>query len=172
MPAAIRISLDAAAQRELAERFEATHDADTRLRYQMVLLAADGYTAPQIAPIVRRSPATVARVLRRYRAEGADGVPPRPRPGRPVLTPPAWTAELRRVIDLDPHAVGVPSATWSLRLLADYLTDATGHRASLTQTWRALRQHELVCKRPVHSVKHKAQEQPDWPKKVCGWRCC
>ena len=172
MPAAIRILLDAAAQRELAERFEATRDADTRLRYQMVLLAADGYTAPQIAPLVRRSRATVERVLRRYRREGPAGVPPRPRPGRRATTPSAWTAEMTRVIDLDPHAVGVPSATWSLRLLADYLTGATGHRASLTHTWRALRQHERVCKRPVHSVKHKAQEQPDWPKKVSGWRCC
>ena len=46
MPAAIRIALDAAAQRELEERFEATRDADTRLRYQIVLPAADGYTAP------------------------------------------------------------------------------------------------------------------------------
>ena len=171
MPAAIRISLDAAAQHELVARFEATRDADTRLRYQMVLLAADGYTAPQIAPIVRRSRATVERVLRRYRLEGPDGVPPRPRTGRPATTPPAWTAELTRVIDLDPHAVGVPSATWDLRLLANYLAATTGHRASRTQTWRALRQHQLVCKRPVHSVKRKAQEQPDWPKKVCGWRC-
>jgi transposase len=170
MPAAIRLALDAAAQQELVARFEATRDADTRLRYQMVLLAADGYTAPQIAPLVRRSRATVERVLRRYRREGPDGVPPRPRPGRRATTPAAWTEELARVIDLDPHAVGVPSATWSLRLLVDYLASAIGHRASLTQTWRALRQHELVCKRPVHSVKRKAQEQPDWPKKASGWR--
>ncbi len=170
MPAPIRLTLDPTAYRDLADRFEATRDANSRLRYQMVLLAADGYTAPQIAPLVRRSTATVARVLRRYLAEGPTGVPHRPRPGRQPSAPPAWTAELMRVIDLDPHTVGVPSATWSLRLVADYLAATTGHGASLSQTWRALRQHELVCKRPVHSVKHKAQSQPEWPKQVSGWR--
>jgi transposase len=172
MPAPIRLTLDAAAYRELADRSEATRDADTRLRYHMVLLAADGFTAPQIAPLVRRSTATVERVLRRYLSEGPSGVPHRVRPGRRPTAPPAWAAELTRVIDLDPHIVGVPSATWSVRLLADYLATATGHRASLSQTWRALHQHELVCKRPVHSVKHKAQGQPEWPKKVSGWRGC
>lgn len=166
MPAAIRISVDVAAYQVLTERFEATRDADTRLRYQMVLLAADGLTAPQIAPLVRRSVATVERVLRRYRQEGPDGVPPRPRPGRAPTAPAAWRAELARVIELDPHTVGVPSATWSLRLLASYLAGVTGHRAGLTQVWRALQRLDLVCKRPVHSVKHKAQSQPDWPKKA------
>jgi transposase len=166
MPAAIRLTVTPAAYAELTERFEATRDAQTRLRYQMVLLAADGMTAPQIAPLVRRSVATVERVLRRYRQEGADGVPPRSRPGRAPTAPAAWRAELARVIDLDPHTVGVPSAVWSLRLLAGYLAEVTGHQAGLTQVWRALHALDFVCKRPVHSVKHKAQSQPDWPKKA------
>jgi transposase len=154
----------------LADWFAATRAANTRRRYPMVLLAADGYTAPQIAPLVRRSTATVERVLRRYLAEGPPGVPHRPRPARPPSAPPAWTAALMRVIDLDPHTVGVPSAPWSLPLVADYLAATTGHGARLSQTWRALPQHELVCKRPVHSVKHQAQSPPEWPKKVSGWR--
>ena len=65
MPAALRLHLTDAERAEVARRFETTHDAATRLRYQMVLLAADGRTAPQIAPLVRRSPATVERVLQR-----------------------------------------------------------------------------------------------------------
>ena len=38
----------------------------------MILLAAEGRTAPEIAPLVRRSDDTVQRVLRRYQA-GATG---------------------------------------------------------------------------------------------------
>ena len=93
--------------------FEATRDAETRLRYQMVLLAGDGLTAPHIAPLVRRSEATVQRVLHRYRTGGLRAVPRRPVPGSLPAVPPAWEAELRRVIELDPHEVGVPSPLWT-----------------------------------------------------------
>ena len=110
MPAALRLHLTDDERAEVAQRFETTRDAETRLRYQMVLLAADGYTAPQIAPVVRRSAATVERVVHRYQEDGAAGVPHRRRPGRPAAVPPAWEAELRRVIELDPHTVGVDSA--------------------------------------------------------------
>jgi transposase len=170
MPAPLRIVLDDATRQTVAARFEQTHDAETRLRYQMVLLAADGRTAPQIAPLVRRSRATVERVLGRYLREGLDGVPHRRRPGRRSPAPPQWAAELARVIELDPHAVGVPSAVWTLRRLRDYLAQVSGHHTSLETVRQALRRLDYRCKRPVHSVKRKAQEQPDWPKKVSGWR--
>src|SRR6266508_1998109 len=96
----LRIVLDERARRAVAERFEQTRDAETRLRYQMVLLAADGRSSTQIAPLVRRSRATVARVLGRYRRAGIDAVPHRRRPGRASPAPPAWAAELARVIEL------------------------------------------------------------------------
>src|SRR5919199_6812077 len=98
MPAALRLHLTNDEHAAVARRFEATREAETRLRYQMVLLAADGRTAPQIAPMVRRSPATVERVLQRYREEGAAGVPHRGRPGRPPAVPPAGEAELRAAL--------------------------------------------------------------------------
>jgi transposase len=170
MPAALRIELDAAARQDLEARFEQTRAAETRLRYQMVLLAADGRTAGQVAPLVRRSRATVERVLSRYLKEGPDGVPQRRRPGRRPVRPPEWEAELGRVIELDPHAVGVPSAVWTLGLLRDYLARVTGHRTSLETVRQALRRADYRCKRPVHTVKRKAQAQSEWPKKVSGWR--
>src|SRR3954452_23236541 len=117
--------MTAPARAELVAQFNATRDAATRLRYQMVLLAADGRTAPQIAPLVQRSAVAVWRGVTHHpaaggpggapapRAGGPRGVLPRPRPGRPRAAPPAWLAELRRVIELDPHAVGVDSANWT-----------------------------------------------------------
>jgi transposase len=55
-----------------------------RTRAQMILLAAaQGLRVPQIARIVRESEATVLRWLKRYRAEGLEGLPDAPRPGRP-----------------------------------------------------------------------------------------
>ena len=162
MPAPVRVTLTEAARADLLGRFNGTRDAETRLRYQMVLLAGDGRTAPQIAPLVQRAAATVWRVLRRYRAGGPPAVAPRPRPGRPAA-PGAWTAELHRVIDLDPHAVGVPSANWTTGLLADYLAARTGHRTSLETVRLALHRADYVCKRPRWTLKRKAEEQPEWP---------
>jgi transposase len=130
----------------------------------MVLLAVDGYTAPQIAPLVRRSVATVQRVLRRYRAEGMGGVPHRARPGRPPEVPAAWEAELRRVIDLDPHTVGVQSANWTTQLLADYLAHVTGHQTGIETVRRHLHGAGYVCKRPTWTLQRKAAEQEDWAK--------
>lgn len=42
------------------------------------------------------------------------------------------------MVDLDPHQVGVDSALWSCRLLADYLATQTGHRAGIETVRLAL----------------------------------
>jgi transposase len=164
MAAPLTLTLDAAARAEVERRYEAAAEPEARTRYQMVLLAADGLGVARVAALVRRSPDTVRRVLRRYRAEGPAGVPHRPRPGMPARRTAAWEAELRRVIELDPRAVGVPSAVWTTRRLADYLAGQTGHRASVETVRQQLHRADYVCKRPTWSLKRKREEQPDWAK--------
>jgi transposase len=150
------------AQAELERRYHTTRDAPTRTRYQMVLLGAQGHTPPQIALLVRCSPDTVRRVLHRYLAGGPDAVPHLPHPGQPPHYPPGWEAELVRVADLDPHEVGVDSALWTCRLLADYLQGVTGHRAGIETVRIALHRAGFVCKRPRWVLSRKAQAQPEW----------
>jgi transposase len=162
MPAPLRIALSPAARHAVRGAFDATRDAETRLRYQMVLLAADGRTAPQIAPLVQRSEATVQRVLRRYLAGGLAAVPHRPIPGAAPAVTPAWAAELRRVIELDPHTVGVASPLWTTGLLAAHLAKVAGHAASDETVRRYLHRFGYVCKRPKWTLKRKAEAQQDW----------
>src|SRR5918995_5005167 len=102
---------------EVERRYRAARDAETRTRYQMVLLAADGKSAPQIGWMTRRSEDTVRRVLGRFLHQGLDAVPRRRPRGRAVEVTPEWLGELQRVIDLDPRSVDVPSAVWTTRLL-------------------------------------------------------
>src|SRR5215218_9490165 len=116
-PPPLRVRLDAVAQAELEQRYQTTRDAETRTRYQMVLLNAQGHAAAQIAQLVHRSPDTVRRVLKRYLAQGPDAVPHRPHPGQPPHYPPAWEQELARVADLDPTRSGStarcgPASCW------------------------------------------------------------
>jgi transposase len=158
------VTLDAAGREELARRYDAARDADTRLRYQIVLLAGEGRAAEEIAAVVRRSRSTVWRVLARYRVGGPDAVSPRPRPGYRGRIPAAGEAALRRGIARDPRDVGVDSANWTTGLLADYLAAATGRRFHfhLETVRQHLRAAGDVCKRPTWTRKRRAEEQPGW----------
>ena len=69
--------LAAEVQAELCRRYEETGNPQTRTRYQMVLLAQRGQTAPQIAHLVLRSEDTVEHVFKRFLAAGLDAVPRR-----------------------------------------------------------------------------------------------
>src|SRR6266545_1725214 len=91
---------------------------------------------------------------------------PRGRPAdlQPPHYPPGWEQELVRVADLDPHEVGVDSALWTCRLLADYLAEQTGHRAGIETVRVALHRAGFVCKRPRWVLSRKAQAQPGWAK--------
>src|SRR2546426_9384587 len=98
-------ALDELTLAELCRRYKETTDAETRTRYQMLLLSATGQTSTQIAQIVLRSQDTVVRVLKRFFAGGLDAVPRRTAPGRVRTVTAAWEEELVRVIELDPHDV-------------------------------------------------------------------
>ena len=59
----------------LDELYQTTKDVRLRTRAQMMLLAAErGLTAPAIAAIIRDVEQTVRRWMKRYRAEGIEGL--------------------------------------------------------------------------------------------------
>lgn len=164
MAVPLQVQLNEADRAEVERRYATARDAERRTRYQMILMAADGKPAAQIGWLVRRSEDTVRRVLRRFLQGGLDAVPRRPIPGRPVAAPNTWLAELRRVVDLDPHSVGVPSAVWTTRLLAGYLERVTGHHTGIEAVRIHLHRAGYVCKRPTWSLKRKASQQAGWVK--------
>jgi len=109
-----------------------------------------------------RSRDTVERVLNRFVAGGLAAVPRRFAPGSASTLTPAWTAELLRVIELDPHTVGVDSANWTTGLRATYLAQQTGLAVSDETVRTALHAHDYVCKRPTWTLKRKAEDQPGY----------
>jgi len=114
------LPLDEPTLTELRRRYDDTSDAETRTRYQMLLLSAQGQTSTQIAQIVLHSQDSVVRVLKRFLAAGLDAVPRRTAPGRERRVTAAWGAELVRVIELDPQEVGEETANGTTERLAEY----------------------------------------------------
>jgi transposase len=68
-------------------------------------------------------------------------------------------AELLRVIELDPHEVGVSSANWSTELLAESLGQRTGIKVTEETVRVYLHANGYECLRPTWTLRRKAAEQ-------------
>src|SRR5260370_3081540 len=117
--------MDELTQTELRRRYEESPDAETRTRYQMLLLSLRGQTSSQIAHMVLRSQDTIVRVLKRFLTGGLDAVPRRTAPGRDRTVTASCEAELLRVFEWDPHEVVHDTANWIAEGLAEYLCRQT-----------------------------------------------
>jgi len=153
---------------ELRRRYEETTDAETRTRYQMLLLSLRGQTSSQIAQTVLRSQDTVVRVLKRFLSGGLDAVPRRTAPGRERRVTTAWETELLRVIELDPREVGQETANWTTERLAAYLGQQTDIQVTEETVRVYLHAHGYVCKRPTWTLRRKAEEKADYVGNACG----
>ena len=123
----------------LEEMYRTTRHARLRTRAQMVLLAAErGLTAAEIAEIVRASEETVRRWLKRYLAEGVEGLSDAPQPGAPRKVTAEYREGLIHAVRRRPRSLGLPFSLWTLRRLADYMAERTtrplvnAHKASLS----------------------------------------
>jgi transposase len=147
---------------DLRRRYDETSDAQTRTRYQMLLLSAKGQTSTQIAQTVLRSQDTVVRVLQRFITGGVEAVPRRTAPGRERTVTAAWEGELLRVIELDPHEGGQDTANWTTERLAEYLCEQTGIQVTEETVRVYLHAHDDVCKRPTWQLRRKAETQANY----------
>jgi transposase len=145
---------------QLDRLYRTTKVPRLRTRAQMILLAAaQELKVPQIAVIVRESEATVLRWLKRYLAEGLEGLHDAPRPGRPSEMSEAYRAALLAAVRRRPRSLGLPFSLWTLQRLVDYLAEHTSIRVSDETVRRALKQMGIVLSRPQHQI---SSPDPDY----------
>jgi transposase len=138
---------------ELDELYRTTHDVRLRSRAQMVLLAGEQQlTAPEIAKIVRADPETVGAWLRRYQAEGVNGLSDKPRVGGPPKVSAAYREQLMQSVRQRPRSLDQPYSTWTLQRLADYLAEQTGIRVEAETVRLYLKAAGIVLSRPQHKI--------------------
>src|SRR5215216_2426470 len=148
----------------LEELYRTTREARLRTRAQMVLLAAERrLTAAEIAEIVRASEETVRRWLKRYLAEGVEGLRDVPHPGAPRKVTEGYRERLVQAVRRRPRSLGLPFSLWTLRRLADYMAEQTGIRVEYETVRVHLKAAGIVLSRPQHTIT--SPETPSIPSK-------
>jgi transposase len=137
----------------LDELYHRTREVRLRTRVQMVLLAVEQHlTAGKIAAIVRENEETVRRWLRRWIAEGIEGLKDRPGGGAPAKITKEYEEQLLATVRLRPRSLGQPYSMWTLRRLADYMAEQTGIRVGYETVRQVLKRGDIVLSRPQHTI--------------------
>ena len=166
------LPLSAATWRQLEH--EAQHGATplVRRRSQIVLLAYELASQAEIMRAVRCSRSTVARTLALFRQGQCSALrrrlPSRPHFSRVTL---AWQKALALAMEQGPEACGVPRPAWTAPLLATYLAEQLGIQVSERTVRRYVKPLGYRLGRPTYTVRHKAEEQPDYLPKRPGSKC-
>ena len=138
---------------KLEELYQKTKTPRYRTRAQIVLLSAEkGLKAEEIAQIVRESHITVLRWLKRYIAEGVEGLMDAPRVGRSTTVTEDYRKRLKEAVRSRPRSLGLEYSMWTLRRLADYLAEQSGVRVSYETVRRELAKEDIVFSRPQHTI--------------------
>jgi transposase len=138
---------------ELQSLYDKTKDVRIRTRTQMILLAVEeNMTAPEIGQIVRKNDQTVRRWVRRFNAEGINGLYDVPRPGSPGNVTEEYRKLLLNIVRQRPRALDQPYSMWTLQRLADFMAEETGIRVSGETVRRTLKAHDIVLSRPQHTI--------------------
>jgi transposase len=146
-------------------------DRLVRQRSHIVLVALDLDTQKEVARVVRCSADSVRRTLSLFRQGGRSALRRR-RSATPhfALRNLSWQKALAAAMQQGPEACGVPRPTWSAELLARYLVEQTGIATSERTVRRGLASLDYRLGRPTWSVRHKAEEEPNFAPKRPGWR--
>jgi len=137
----------------------AKHGRDSRAanRARIVLLSSQRKKLAEIGEIMDVTPETAGRWVRRYEAEGVDGLYDRQRPGGPRKANEAYEARLAALVQRVPQEIdpGSPWGVWTVeRLIARMVQE--GFRAVSDDTVRrALHRSEFAFLRPKLDLKHK-----------------
>ena len=137
----------------LDELYQRTKDVRIRQRAQIVLLATEkGLVGHEIGALVRLDEQSVRRWLKRYRAEGIEGLKDKPRAGAEPVVTPAFRAMLVATVRRRPRSLDQPYSLWTLQRLADSMAEATGIRVSDETIRRHLDAEGIVLSRPQHKI--------------------
>jgi transposase len=149
-------------QEQLAEVEQAINDSpypEVRQRAIAIRLLHLGQSPQQVAQVVLVTSNTIYAWHKRWREQGIAGLRDGHRTGRPAKADQAYLKELERVLEIDPHTLGLPFTIWTINRLRLYLAEQTEILLSYTRFRALLSREGYRWKEPKHDLSH-LQDRP------------
>lgn len=147
----IRVQLNQEERKEL-ERYRKQSSSKNSEKALMVLMNADGNSAPTIATRVRRNAHSVRMWLNRYKALGIEGLERQYSPGRPSDKRNECNQSIKSFLGLCPQEFKYPDQVWSVPLICHHLQAAHGLAVSEDTIVRGLKDLGYSYKRPSQTL--------------------
>jgi transposase len=128
VPKLLRLRCLSVEEEQEIARLTRSRTAPVRLveRARIIELARQGMRPPAIAAEVGVAAVVARRWIRRFNAQGLEGLADAPRPGRPATYTAQEVGELLAASLTAPQELGLPFASWTLDRLAAYLHETKG----------------------------------------------
>jgi transposase len=127
-------------------------DLRVRERARIIRLLHQGHPHEEIAELLSISRGQVYWWAKRWREEGLAGLADRPRSGRPPIGDEALLAQLEKVIETDPQALGYAFTVWNAPRLLTYIKQEMGVQMHENTLRNLLEKTDYVYRRPKHDL--------------------
>lgn len=114
-----------------------------------------GYPPEEVARLHPISGGTVYNHFHRFQAEGLEGLPHKPKSGRPPKADATYRRRLGEVIAIDPRELGLGFSVWTWPSLQAYMTRQTGVKLSQNRLSAVVQAAGYVYRRPTQDLGHK-----------------
>jgi len=161
-------------KRELLLFMKSTRDKEEYRRAYAVKQKMEGVPYRTIAKDIGVNYRNVYDWINNYRKFGLEGIRNRRKSGgRRAVISTAKNKEMIKdlVLNKSPRTFGYLKNTWSMRLLATYLSSLLGINVSRMQTWRIIRDLGIVYKQPKLELQKEKDDDYEQKKgKIDGYR--
>lgn len=130
---------------QIIPKLARSQTASARLvqRAQIIHLASQGQTIPQIVAEAQCAPNMVRKWFKRFSAQGLAGLNDAPRSGAPSRYTAENKAQVVATARTRPSDLGLAYSSWTFERLATYLHDALGVQMKKTRIFEILQEEGL-----------------------------
>ncbi len=143
-----RIVLHGQTRAKLERIAKQCKDADTRVRYRIVLLSDQGWSGRRISRALGCCPSTISRTLERFEQYGQAGLIDRREDNGQVKAHDCYIQMVAWILESTPQAFFHRRPTWTQQLLIDTAKAYTGVKVSVTTMGRLLKKLKVRRGRP------------------------
>ena len=147
----VRLELSPIQKKELVSFMKSTHDKEEYRRASAIKQKTEGIPYRTIANNLGVNYRNVYGWIKNYRVSGLDGIRNKRKNGgrKPVISTDKNKEMVKDIVlNKSPHTFGYLKNTWSIRLLATYLSSLLEMNVSPMQTWRIIQDLGIVYKQP------------------------